>query len=75
MGTLLAHLKDACTWYLSAHFSMALGLQWTEFIVPGMLVCANHPIILLSFGANVLPASYFNNAIVELEYLIYNPSP
>jgi len=25
MGTLLAHLEDACMWYISAHLSMALG--------------------------------------------------
>ena len=71
----------ACNWNLALKRPLLYGVegpisQWHlassgPITAPGMLIFANHLEPLPSLGADLLPVSYFVNAIVKLKHLVY----
>ena len=65
----------ACTfrgcfeWLWRAHFSMALGFQWTKYCSWDVGICQS-PWALPSFGADLLPVNYFVYTVVKLMHLV-----
>ena len=61
---LLTHLNDTFILYWRAHFSMALGFQWTKYCSWDAGICQS-PWTLAFFWADLLPVSYFANVVAK----------